>query len=363
MNGFVIRPFTESDISQTAELHRREFELPQWPGQQEAYRTYLNSTFLNNKSYSADCPSLVAVDDEARVIGFLGVVMRPMIADGAPIRAAVSSQFIVDRKFRTQLAGIALLKQYLSGPQDLSFTDEANEASATIWERLGGARSPIHSSYWILPLRPAGLCMWRMRLHGRRLLPACGQPFANAGDEALRFLRGWLRRDETAALQERHQHPGCLIDHMKELRKEWRLMPDYNSQQLEAMIAIAGSRKDLGEFRLVSLRRNDGRLAGWYMYYANSRGPSEVIQMAARSGSEGAVLSHLVERGLEDKTVALTGRMDPRFQQALTRHFCALSPRQYLMLVHSRDLRLIHWITTGSAFLSRLEGEWCVRFC
>jgi hypothetical protein len=55
--------------------------------------------------------------------------------------------------------------------------------------------------------------------------------------------------------------------------------------------------------------------------------------------------------------------MDPRFQHAIARSISAVSPRQCFMLVHSRNPTLVRLITSGFAFLSRLEGEWCLRFC
>ena len=64
---------------------------------------------------------------------------RPMWMKGRLIRAAVSSQFIVEPESRFNLAGVQLLKAFLSGPQDLSLADEANESLACHLGAAGGS--------------------------------------------------------------------------------------------------------------------------------------------------------------------------------------------------------------------------------
>jgi hypothetical protein len=362
MNGFTIRPFTEADIQQAADLHRRGFQLPEHPGQREAYRNYFADTFLNSDWTDADCPSLVAADDDGRIAGFLGVVTRTLSLGGAPVRAALSSQFVVDPDARTRLVGVALLKRFLSGPQDLSFTDEAVERSAVLWERLGGVRSPIHSLHWILPLRPAALLLWRMRRQGEAIRPRLAQPFASAGDGLINLLTRRGRRPNQAGLRPQPQSPERLAEHLRALRNEWPLIPDYRPEHLERLIDIARSRVAFGQFQSVSLHKPNGSVAGWYMYYADPGGLSEVIQLASRAGMEADVFSHLTRQALADGSAGLIGRMDPRFQRAIARNISAVSPRECFMLVHSRNPTLVRLITSGFAFLSRLEGEWCLRF-
>jgi hypothetical protein len=269
MNGFLIRPFQESDISQTSELHRQVFELPEVSGQRDAYRTYFLNTFIENDWVRRECPPLVAVDSAGNVIGFLGVVARPMSLDGAPILAALSSQFIVAPEWRSRLAGIEILKRFLSGPQDLSFTDEAVERSTVIWERLGGVRSPAHSVQWLAPLRPAELLRWKWKQDGRHLLAAAGRSFAPAADRWISYPLLRSRRAAHSGLKKRPMDTDILRQNMTRLRNDWHLIPDYNRNGVERLFAVARSRKKFGEFRSVCLEDATGKCAGWYMYYAN----------------------------------------------------------------------------------------------
>lgn len=71
-----------------------------------------------------------------RILGFLGVMPRPMLFNGQLIKAAPSSQFIVAPESRS--VGVMLLRAFFEGPQDLSLTDEANSISRKLWEKIGG---------------------------------------------------------------------------------------------------------------------------------------------------------------------------------------------------------------------------------
>src|SRR5262245_17044670 len=239
MKEFSIRPFTEADIPHAADLHRRGFALPERPGQQEAYAKYFRTTFLESPSADPECPSLAAVDNDGRIIGFLGVVIRPMYLDREPIRAALSSEFVVDPNWRNHAVGLEILKRFFSGPQDLSFTDEAVEPSAIIWQRLGGSCSPAHSLHWVAPLRPAALLLLKIRRssHRHRFLPALARPFARAGDELMSLIMERLRSAGNTRLHPQTQNPHLLFENLHELRREWTLAPDYKLQDIERLIA------------------------------------------------------------------------------------------------------------------------------
>src|SRR5581483_7581848 len=92
--------------------------------------------------------SLVFEENSGEITGFLGVVPRPMSFNGRPVRAAISSQFIVAPARRSTLAAVKLLQAFVSGPQDLSIADEANDASRKLLGSLGGSTALLYSLYW-----------------------------------------------------------------------------------------------------------------------------------------------------------------------------------------------------------------------
>jgi len=105
MNMGRVRPFVDDDISQVVDLHRRIFGMSdKWSP--ELYRGYFHEVFLNNPWYDKSLCSLVYEEGSGKIGGFLGVMPRPMWMKGRPIRAAVSSQFIVEPESRLKLAGV-----------------------------------------------------------------------------------------------------------------------------------------------------------------------------------------------------------------------------------------------------------------
>ena len=104
------------------------------------------------------------------------------------------------------------------------------------------------------------------------------------------------------------------------------------------------------------------RLIGWYLYYLNAGGVSEVVQIAACNGSFDRVLQRLLADAWRQGAVAVRGRLDPRHAQELSDRHCWFRREGTWTLVHSRNADLAAAIHQGNAFLSRLEGEWWLRF-
>src|SRR2546429_6858547 len=50
--------------------------------------------------------------------------------------------------------GRRLMSRLLAGPQELSITDDANDAARRLWETLVGESSPNYGLRWTHPLRP-----------------------------------------------------------------------------------------------------------------------------------------------------------------------------------------------------------------
>src|SRR5437879_7942030 len=76
-----------------------------------------------------------------------------MLFRGEPIRVAVTTQLMVAPRYGGQV-GRRLMSRLLAGPQELSITDDANDAARRLWESLGGECSPIYGLRWTRPLRP-----------------------------------------------------------------------------------------------------------------------------------------------------------------------------------------------------------------
>jgi hypothetical protein len=74
------------------------------------------------------------------------------------------------------------------------------------------------------------------------------------------------------------------------------------------------------------------------------------------------VLQRLLADAWRHGAAAVRGRLDPRYVQELSRRHCWLRREESWTLVHSRHPDIMAAIHQGNAFLSRLEGEWWLRW-
>jgi hypothetical protein len=358
-----IRSFGPDDVTQVADLHRRVFQTgPADARIDRAYRAYFATVVLGHPWAAEGLPSLVHVEDDGRVTGFLGVTPRRMLLEGRPIRVAVSSQFIVEPGSRSQLAAIRLLKAFAAGPQDLCLADEANLASRRIWEALGGTTATLYTLYWLRPLRPAACVARRLEQRGfpSALMSLC-RPAARAVDALLTRVKGPFRV-AAPAVSGAPLDAERLARALVETSRGVSLCPTYEPAALDWLFAVLGDKTGHGRFERVVVQNATRDAVGWYLFYANPGGIGEVLQIGAREGSMGDVLDHLFHRAWTEGLVALSGRIEPRYIQDLADRECLFHHRGYWTLVRSERPGVLEAIHGGRAFLSRLEGEWAMRF-
>jgi hypothetical protein len=359
-----VRAFAHADIAQVADLHRRVFQTGAADARIEAaYRSYFETIVLGHPWQADGLPSLVHADDDGRITGFLGVMPRRMRLDGRPIRVAVSSQFIVEPGSRSQLAAIKLLKALAAAPHDLCLADEANLASRRIWEALGGSTAALYTLYWLRPLRPAACVarrLWQRGFPGA-FRSLCG-PAVRAVDTLLTRMPRSPFRVPAPSVSGSELDGEMLAGYLAETSRRFALCPSYEPATLDWLFAVLADKTGHGTFERVVVRGAGGDPVGWYLFYANPGGIGEVLQFGARDGAVGDVLDHLFHRAWTAGLVALSGRIEPRFIQDLADRECLFHHRGYWTLVRAERPGVLDAIHSGRAFLSRLEGEWAMRF-
>jgi hypothetical protein len=356
-----VRPFVEEDIPQVAELHRKVFltgaahslEL------QRDYRSYLTRIFLRHPwREQGGITSLVY--DDGEITGFLGVVPRLMSLGGRSVRVAVSSQFIVDPARRSTLAAIKLLQAFISGPQDLSLADEANDASRKLLESLGGSAALLYSLYWFRLLQPAQFLLSRvthpvLRALSRLLAPPCRLI------DAVSIRLPQSRRSQPSVTAAELTATD-LLEGLASLPRRHSLFPEYNERSLEWLLSALTQSRGYGELQKIVLRNPAGKIIGWYLYQIALSGLGEVLQIGAEDTSIGMVLDHLFDHAVQHGAFALSGRFEPKFVQQLHEKHSMFHHRGHWVLVHSNAPDLLRAIHSGDAYLTRLEGEWSMRF-
>jgi len=357
-----IRVFTEEDVPAAAALFARVYPEYRWRSQ-DACAAYFREMLFDNPWRDPEIPSWVA-QENGRITGFYAVLPRRMLLRGRPIRVAVGCQFIMAPDNRNSLAALQLTKACISGPQDLTLADGANAQARRMWMAIGGAAPLLYGLHWTRLLRPARHALSMLEDRGSLPRPAAiaARPLCAAADALFahlppnRFLR------EHADYSRTRLDPAAMLSRFADFMGGSALQPVYDATSLPWLLDQAARKKRHGELQAHAVLGSKGQLVGWYLYYLNAGGISEVVQIAARDGCFDQVLQQLLVDAWRNGATAVHGRVEPRFVQELSDRHCLFRREGPWTLIHSRDAELRAAIEEGDAFLSRLDGEWWLRF-
>lgn len=358
-----VRPFVEEDIPAVASIHWNVFGAggPLCPELKTNYHAYFNSVYL--QSFHSDRPVKSLVYEEGgKVSGFLGAVGRGMSWHGMPIHVAVATNFTVSPGTRG-IAGVKLMAAFLGGSQDLSIADEAGMNSRKVWQGLGGRTSLFHSTRWICLLSPARTAL--RTLGTKRAFSTVSHllsPAAHAIDALVPRVAKTSFRHSESPLVEVPFNPSVILRHVDGLLKTFPLRSMYSEASLTWLLRRAESKKSMGPFQRILVTTSQGKIAGWYFYYAKPGGIGEVLQIAAADGRFEDVFDHLYTHARARGVIGLAGRPERELIHPLSRRFCVFGRYPWWVLVHSRRTEILDAFQRGDAFFSRLDGEWCCHF-
>ena len=359
-----VRAFIEDDIPQVVALkwrflHNRSGSPP------PTLETYIRELFFHGPFSEKTLPSLVYENEHGRVVGFLGVLRRRMSLHGKPIEAAVSTSLVVDPDSRSTMAGLRLMNWFLSGKQDLAMTDTANHLTQQLWIRLGGSKAPLYAMHWSRPLRPAHYAVYAACRSGRSAFSKAfglgSKPVCRIVDAIAARIPSSPFRQRPPVVSEEELTADTLLACMRDFSEPRSLRPEYDRDSVMWLLDFMSRMNGYGSLRKILLRNRENKIIGWYLYYLRQGGVGEVVQVGASPSSVDTVLDHLSHHAWTHGAIALHGRLDPHLSPESFGKYCFYFPGNRL-LVHSRDPELTRQIQSGSAFLTRLDGEWCLRF-
>ena len=358
-----VRPFVEEDIPQVASLYwafmlRRKGAAP--PELHASFR----ELYFTNPWIDETPATLVYEEKDGRVVGFLGVIRRKMSLCGRPIRVAFGGNFVVDPEARSSLAGVRLLGKYMAGDQELSMTDSANNMSRTLLERLGFRTLVLPSIHWVRPLRPTRFAAYAA---SRAVTPGIAKtvnvltrPFCALADGLAARIPSSPFHCTEPSLYAAELDAETLLRCLTEFRKDYSLWADYDSHSLQWLLSFIQSRTFRGTLRKLVLRNDAEDIVGWYVYYAKPGGISEVVQIGSAPRFLKHVLDHLFYDAWSQGVIALHGVIQNRMMPELSDKNCLFTCRGGWTVAHSRKSELLELLAHGDAFLSRLDGEWCL---
>jgi hypothetical protein len=359
-----LRAFVEGDVPAVADLVWKV--LHEQPGPSPAgLKVYFQELFFRNPWRDEGIVSRVYEDSEGKIRGFFGAVPRRMTIQGKPVRLAFGSNFVLDPECRASMAAMQLVRTFMKGTQDISITDSANENSRQLLRSLGFSVVPVYSLLWARPLRPSLYGVHGVaRLKKNKLVatvgslakPACGLVDALAASLAIspfRQVRPTTIGEELGV--------ETLLQCLNSMPSKQLLLPEYDLSSLDWVLKFVADRKAYGEVRRILVRNEEKKIIGWFIYYAVPGGVGEVLQIGADSPSIGKVLDHLFYDAWSIGLVGIHGRMEPQFMQELTQKSCFFLRHGSWTLVHSNKPELVGLFQSGTAYFSRLDGEWPFR--
>lgn len=357
-----IRPLQLADIPAVAALFQRIFRDPRAPVP-VALEEYLRFFYLEAPGQDRGIASLVHVNTAGVVTGFVGVTGLPMVLEGRPLQAAICGSLMVEGREADPLAGARLLKAFLAGPQDLSFSETASEVSTAMWTKLKGVVLPSHSLDWFRVIRPlqAMVELARNRVDAVRIV----NPIARQIDRVIcgRMSSGNLR---WSGVPNSWNGPGNFktteIDAAEfgalfvRMTAHYSVRPDFSDDQLAYILSDVQFRRKEGRVVFCRVETPTGRLAGGFLYHGDAGRIGRVLQILATPRLEGPVIDCLIAHAAQRGVVALRGRTQPALLHAMLGRRVAFVHLASTVL-HSKDPEICAAFQNDNGFFNGIVGE------
>jgi hypothetical protein len=358
-----VRPLAEGDITQVADLYWKVLR-GRTGSPPVVVESFLRELYFKNPWIDSSIPPLVS-DEKGVIAGFLGVVPRKMCFRGEPVRIAFGGNFVVRPEFRNSLAGLHLLRTYMTGPQELSQTDSANDVSRALLERLGFTTILPYSVHWVRLLKPARATAYGLSHFSESAwqgpLQFAFKPICNLLDRVVAGFAGSPFSLSESRLQGKDLDVETLLTCFAKFRNGYSLWPDYDASSLGWLLDFMQRMRGHGEnFRKRILHDENGEIVGWYLYYHSSGQIAEVAQIGGAKRRIKEVLDHLFWDAYDHGAIALHGTIVPQLMGNFSDKNCFFTCRGGWTLACSRNPSLLQLLNNGEAFLSRLDGEWCL---
>jgi hypothetical protein len=360
--GAHVRDFKASDVEQVASLWQRSFRrtrsLPS-----AALTSYFTDILLNGPWYDPQLGPLV-LEQHGEIVGFVGRMARKMIFKQSPIRVVISTQLMVDPDRKLGFAALSLVRAMQQGPQDLAYSDGANDHSMRIWTRCGGCSSKLLSFEWTRRLRRTQAACCALKEGHPRLAPfATGvRPLAGMVDAVSVRALPWLYHKPCLRLTRLRATAGQIAPLIQHATSSVSLRPDYSEATLDWLLGKAGESRRFGQLRTMLVLDDRDLPIGWFIYYVRPGDVARVLQMGAMPMFGAQVVAELFRDAWEQGAASVVGQLDPLLLAELSNAYCQFRCPDYGVLLHSKHPEILHAIQGGDVFLSRLEGEWWMRF-
>lgn len=347
-SSFKIRPLQATDVNDVALMAGEYFAE-----KKEADVRLLKQNLLSNISQSSESSSLVCASEGDNIHGFIFVETVDFNFKGDTIQTAICSDFMVSEKARKALVPMRMLQTFLNGSQDLSFTDDAIEASRLLWCKLGGDIAYPYTTYYQIPLRPVSFLQEVTSKHFPDWSDAVLSSLASGTDRALEAFRApFSHPPELDDYSTRMLTPQDFKRGLSQLSNNYELFPSISSEMLEKHISVSEKQTHYGSLETASIKNINNEIVGWFLYYLNSN-RCNVIHAQSLPGKEDVLLRALKRHAFTRGAIDVSGRVAPKQLCTSFAKNSLARPGKKWVLVHSQHPEILHSIQAGNAFLSR----------
>ena len=342
-----IRPLEADDLPTVSALMRAH--LGGWDDDE----AFLAATALEHPWADPEIRSLVATED-GRVVGWIAAAVRRLRFDDREVRGVCCSHLVVDPASRSTAAGALLLSRLLAGPQELTWSDSANDPVLRMWRVYGGHIDHSRACDWMLVLRPLrwlggiAAALPRRRAASRELVPVAAFPF-----QALGARRG-AAREEDPDVVGADAGAAEVAESWPQLTFKRRFRPEYDADFLEHLFSLIAAHDGPLTVRLV---RRGATPIGLYACVPGRAGGLRVLHLSGHERDIPAVMGELVAHAHEQGARFLFGRLEPHLDAPVRERLAAIGLARR-PIVHSRDPELLAALQTDAALLTRLDSEW-----
>ena len=303
-------------------------------------------------------PSLV-YEEDGRITGFIGVMPRRMTMGGRQFHAAVSSQFVVDPRVPGRARrGPARegVSGWAAGPVDL------RRSQRYVATDLGG--SGRHDRAAAQPVLDTAAPPGRVRAvvaRGSIAAAAAARPLAPVIDAlATRMPHSHLYQTRPGVSAVDDLTEQTVLAYLPTFVGRSTLRVEYQERTLRWVLDRAHQRRANDDFRAAVIL-NDQRIIGCNLAHVDESRTAHVPQIVADPAAIGDVLDHLFYHAAEQGAAAATGRLEPRFLQALSKRLLPAPARPVGPSACAPSGAAARF-ESGDAVFSQLDGEWSLGF-
>ncbi|MGK6317078.1 hypothetical protein [Neorhizobium sp. DT-125] len=352
-----VRDFERGDVEPVARLFQETFRNSKT--QSPSLSAYLEEAFFNNPWAEPDIRSKVFAAADGRISGFVGVFPARLEFDGRPLRAAFAGSLMVENPRENPLAGARLVRAFLSGPQDISLTETANQTALGMWQKAGHPLDPGYSLNWLKVLRPASTGVQLLERHVgiARLL----RPFGRMADRATALVgKASFHPAQGGKLAFRDVTPAEFGKALLVLKDVYPLKPRWEADNIGWFLDQAEQKRKFGypEWR-VGYGAGDRPLAA-YVYFTEPGAIGWVLQAVSAPAAAGELVDDLFAHAHGLGCAGLRGAAHPWLTPALMTRRAFFYSRSFYVAA-ARDKSLLEPVRAGQALISGLAGEGWMR--